>query len=53
MQRNKEIEKDCCKEPDNFVFRSYADQSAELKCKRCGHVVRVFEAPNFDKPQNK
>lgn len=50
MQRNKEIKKDCCKDTDNYVFRSYGDQSAELKCKRCGYTVRYFEAPSFEKP---
>lgn len=51
MQRNKEIRKECCKNPDNYVFRSYADQSAELSCKRCGYIIRNFDAPNLNKPK--
>lgn len=52
MQRNKEIRKECCEKPDNYVFRSYTDMSAELYCKKCGHVIRVFDAPNLNKPKN-
>ena len=51
MQRNKELRKDCCEKPDNYVFRSFGDQSAELRCKKCGYVIRSFDAPNLDKPK--
>lgn len=44
MQRNKEVKKKCCKKL-NFAFRSYADGTAELKCAKCGHIIKTFEAP--------
>lgn len=44
MERLKEIQKECCK-PINYSFRPYTDGSAELRCKKCGYVIKTFEAP--------
>lgn len=44
LQRNKEIKKDCCTKAENFSFRPYTDGTAELRCKKCGYVIREFEA---------
>lgn len=48
LNRNKEIKKDCCK-PLNYTFRPYTDGTAELLCKKCGHVVKSFDAPQEGK----
>lgn len=48
LQRNREIEKECCKDMANFQFQPYTDGTAELKCKICGHVIK-----SFDKPEEK
>ena len=45
LQRNKEIKKDCCSKSINFSLRPYTDGSAELRCKKCGYVIREFDAP--------
>lgn len=45
MQRNKEIKKECCTNAGNFSFRPYTDGTAELRCKKCGYVIRHFDAP--------
>lgn len=49
LQRNKEIKKDCCTKAENFSFRPYTDGTAELRCKKCGYVIREFAAPKEEK----
>lgn len=50
MQRNKETKKECCNKAFNFVFKGYTDGTAELKCSKCGHTIKTFDAP---KPMQK
>ena len=45
LQRNKEQKKECCSKSINFSLRPYTDGSAELRCKKCGYVIREFDAP--------
>lgn len=45
LQRNKEVQKECCKKAENFHFRPYTDGTAELRCKKCGYIIRNFDAP--------
>lgn len=49
LQRNKEIKKECCNKPTNFSFRPHTDGTAELRCKKCGYIIKSFEAPVEEK----
>ena len=51
LQRNKEIKKECCEIPANYSFRPYTDGSAELRCKKCGYIIREFTAIPKDKTE--
>lgn len=44
IQRNKEMIKACCKQPTNIVLRPYTDGTADLRCKKCGHIMKAFDA---------
>ena len=44
LQRNKEQKKECCSKSIHFSFRPYTDGSAELRCKKCGYVLKEFDA---------
>lgn len=45
LQRNKKQKKECCSKSINFSLRPYTDGSAELRCKKCGYVIREFDTP--------
>lgn len=40
-----EQRKDCCNNPINYSFRPYTDNTAELRCKKCGYIIREFNEP--------